>query len=101
VSVISAGLVAPEGQGYEALSRLNGARYRKLVLKDNRIVGMVFVNDIERAGIVFGLMKDAVDVSTFKEALAGEDFSLVSLPASLRAARRGMPGWNLFRPAVQ
>ncbi len=102
VPVISAGLVAaPEGQGYEVLSRLNGARYRKLVLKDNRIVGMVFVNDIERAGIVFGLMKDAVDISAFKEAFADDDFSLASLPASLRAGRRETPGWSLFRPAVQ
>lgn len=101
VPVISAGLVvASGGQGYEILSKLNGTRYRKLVLKDNRIVGMVFVNEIERAGVVFGLMKDAVDVSAFKGALAGEDFSLVSLPASLRAERREMSGWNFFRPAA-
>ncbi|MEW6143279.1 MAG: FAD-dependent oxidoreductase [Chloroflexota bacterium] len=101
VPVISAGLVAvPEGRGCEVMSKLNGVRYRKLILKDNRIVGIVFVNDIERAGIVFGLMKDAVDVSTFKDALVADDFSLVSLPAPLRAERRDMPGWNLFRPAA-
>ena len=32
--------------------------YKKLVLKNNVIVGMTLVNCIERAGILFHLMKD-------------------------------------------
>lgn len=97
--VISAGVVAVlEGQGLESISGLNGISYRKVVLKNNRIVGMVFVNDVDRAGIIFGLMKDSVDVSTFKDRLVAGDFSLVSLPNTLRAERRNMPGWNLYHP---
>jgi hypothetical protein len=47
-------------------------------------VGMIFVNDIERAGIIFHLMKNCVNVKRFKQELISEDFSLAKLPAGLR-----------------
>ena len=47
------------------------------------MVGMVFVGDIEKAGIVFNLMKDRVNVGGFKEALVAPDFGLVSLPEEI------------------
>jgi NAD(P)H-nitrite reductase large subunit len=60
-------------------------------LRDNRVVGLVFVGDIARSGIVFGLMRDGIDVGSFREALVSEDFGLVSLPEELRRERLAAP----------
>lgn len=76
--VVSAGLVAPSGDGYEVLSKRNDGNYRKVVLKEGRVVGMVFAGNIEKSGIVFGLMKDGANVESFKEELVADDFGLIS-----------------------
>jgi len=62
----------------------NKSIYKKVILKGNRIVGAIFVGDIERAGIYTGLIKDKVDVTAFKEHLLKEDFGLISLPKEYR-----------------
>ena len=85
--VISAGIAnSKEGDGYEVLVNHEPERnlYKKVVLKDNVVVGMTFVYEIERTGIVFYLMKNRVDVGRFKQKLLSEDFGLVSLPRQLR-----------------
>ena len=98
LSLVSAGeinidLTKGESQGYEVLRKLDleadGGKgtYRKIVLKDNRLVGFVFAGRIERSGVVNGLLKDRVDVSAFKDRLLREDFDLIDLPAALRWAR--------------
>jgi NAD(P)H-nitrite reductase large subunit len=61
-----------------------------MVLKDNVIVGMILINDIEKAGILFHLMKSGVKVKKFKRELLSEDFCLATLPRSLR--RKIYPG---------
>jgi nitrite reductase (NADH) large subunit len=58
--------------------------YKKLVLKDNVIVGMTMVNSIDRAGIVFNLMKNRVNVKKFKQDLLRDDFGWAVLPLSLQ-----------------
>ena len=60
--------------------------YKKIVLKDNVIVGMILVNDVERAGTLFHLMKNRINVKKFKRYLVSEDFGLAMLPAPLRKA---------------
>lgn len=80
LDIVTAGMMSPPDKSYEILSRRNGNTYRKVVLKDGLVVGMVFVGNIEKSGIVFSLMKDRVNVNDFKQALVADDFSLVSLP---------------------
>jgi len=58
--------------------------YKKLVLKNNVIVGITMVNDIDRAGILFNLMKKKVNVKRFKQELLSDDFSWAVLPVSLQ-----------------
>ncbi len=58
--------------------------YKKIVLKDNKIVGGIFVSNIERAGLYTGLIRNKIDVSNFKEHLLEEDFGLINLPKSYR-----------------
>jgi NAD(P)H-nitrite reductase large subunit len=58
--------------------------YKKIVLKDNKIVGGIFVSNIERAGLYTGLIRNKIDVSNFKEHLLEEDFGLINLPKPYR-----------------
>jgi NAD(P)H-nitrite reductase large subunit len=87
VDLVSAGMVIPPDDGYEVISEKHDDIYRKVILKDGLIVGMVFAGDIEKSGIIYNLMKDRVDVSSFKEALVADDFGLAALPEGIWRAR--------------
>jgi len=89
LAIVSAGLQEPaDGSGYEVLTCSDGdAAYRRVVLRDGRVAGLTFAGDIERSGIVFGLMRDGTDVSAFKEALVAPDFGLTMLPEEWRRER--------------
>lgn len=90
VSTISAGAHTPQNpEGYEFLIDVDEKRYRyrKITLKDNKVVGFIFVGDIDRAGIFVGLIKDKVDVSSFKDKLLKKDFGFIDLPYELRQER--------------
>jgi nitrite reductase (NADH) large subunit len=87
IPIISVGITnQKEDSGYEILVKHDpeGSVYKKLVLKDNVIVGITFVNHIERAGILFHLMKNRVNVKRFKQELLSDNFSLATLPSSVR-----------------
>ncbi len=89
MDICSAGLVsAPDDDSYETLT-INSP-YQKLILKDNLVKGMIFVKDIEKSGIIYGLMRDAVDVKDFKQSLLTVDFGLIDLPRDLRQKRLGV-----------
>jgi NAD(P)H-nitrite reductase large subunit len=83
VNIVSAGVVTPPDDSYEIIANKAGHIYKKVVLKDGLIIGMVLAGDIETSGIVYNLMKDRVDVDGFKEALVTDDFGLASLPESI------------------
>jgi NAD(P)H-nitrite reductase large subunit len=89
LAIVSAGLQEPgDGPGYEVLTCSDGdGTYRKVVLRDGRVAGLTLVGDIERSGIIFGLMRDGTDVSAFKEALVAPDFGLTMLPEGWRRER--------------
>lgn len=87
IPIIFIGITTPkEDDGYETLVNYGPKSnlYKKIVLKNSSVVGMTFVGDIEKAGIIFNLMKNSVDVESFKQKLLSEDFGLVSLPENLR-----------------
>lgn len=86
VPIVSIGLANPKDTAsLEVLTKSTEAKvYKKLVLKDNVIVGMTFVNDIERAGIFFYLMKNKINVKNFKHTLLSETFSLATLPEDIQ-----------------
>jgi NAD(P)H-nitrite reductase large subunit len=87
IPIVSIGLANPkEDPALEILVKYYAEKgvYKKLVLKDNVIVGMTFLGEIERAGVLFYLMKNKVNVKKIKPNLLADDFSLATLPASLR-----------------
>ena len=54
------------------------------MLKNDVIVGFIFLGDIEKSGILFHLMKNHVNVGEIKDKLLSEDFGLVTIPESVR-----------------
>jgi NAD(P)H-nitrite reductase large subunit len=83
VNILSAGMVSPPDDSYELLIKRGDGIYKKVILKGGLITGLIFVGDIEKAGIIYNLMKDRVDVAAFKEMLVAEDFGLASLPEAV------------------
>jgi len=91
LAIVSAGMMTPPDDSYEVLTKKHDHTYKKVILKDGLVVGMVFAGDIEKSGIVFNLMKDGVNVDSFKQALVADDFGLVSLPEELWRPRLEVP----------
>jgi NAD(P)H-nitrite reductase large subunit len=87
IPIVSIGLANPkEDPALEVLVKLDAEHnvYKKLVLRNNVIVGMTLVNCIERAGVLFYLMKNAVNVKKYKQQLLSDEFGLATLPLSLQ-----------------
>jgi NAD(P)H-nitrite reductase large subunit len=83
---ISVGLATVEGEDYDVLTRIDkkARSYKRIVLRDSRVVGALTVGDIDRAGIFTGLIRERVDISSARDLLLSDEFGLVSLPAEYR-----------------
>jgi len=87
IPIVSIGLANPKDDPtLEILVKLDAENnvYKKLVLKNNVIVGLTLVNCIDRAGILFNLMKTQTNVKKFKKDLLRDDFGLAVLPLGLQ-----------------
>ncbi|MBN1254995.1 MAG: NAD(P)/FAD-dependent oxidoreductase [Deltaproteobacteria bacterium] len=87
IPTISFGMTTPpDGKGYEVLHRVDRTRslYKKIILKDNRVVGAILLNAIERAGVYGMLIREGIDVKGFKDQLLNDDFGLLVLPKEFR-----------------
>jgi len=93
VPTISVGLTDPSAladtdrrNGMEVIQEYHekSSVYKKIVLEDNKIVGIILVGKIDRAGIYTGLIKDKIDIASFRENLLKDDFGLLSLPKEYR-----------------
>jgi NAD(P)H-nitrite reductase large subunit len=82
----------PNSDGCEVMSRQEGKTYQKVILKDNLIIGMIFVGNIEKSGVIFSLMKDKVNVESFKQWLLTDDFGPAFLPRALWQEGLETPG---------
>jgi len=83
---VSVGVTAPEGEEYEELvwKRETPPAYKKVVLRNDRVVGAVLVGEVDRAGIFTGLIKRQVDVSAIKDLILSDEFGVLSLPSEYR-----------------
>ncbi|MBD3228180.1 MAG: NAD(P)/FAD-dependent oxidoreductase [Candidatus Lokiarchaeota archaeon] len=85
--VMSAGLIeVPEENGYQELMKYDqkNIHYKKLILKDGTIKGLISLNQIENTGIILNLMRNRIDVSEFKDRILESDFDLIDLPRYIR-----------------
>ena len=77
----SLGECVVEGDEYAQLRYVDIAAglYRKIVLREGRIVGAILLNDKERARPIAQLIERGMDVSVHVERLLNDDFDLKSL----------------------
>ncbi len=73
--VISVGDVqALPADGVEVFAERRGQAYRKLVFRGDRLIGLILVGQIERAGIYQTLIREKADVSALRRELLGPRF---------------------------
>jgi nitrite reductase (NADH) large subunit len=79
--VISMGITRPKDKEYEQLVREDEKNfvYKKVVLRKNKLQGMILVNKIEQAGVMGILMRKKVDVSSIKEMLLEDKFDFAKI----------------------
>lgn len=89
VPFISAGLLETKSPRVAVLERHEpeSFRHRRILVRDDRIVGFVTVGAVDRAGILTGLLRDRVDVRNFRDELLDDAFGYISLPRELRRER--------------
>lgn len=58
--------------------------YKRLVIKDERLVGAILIGNISRAGIYTGLIRNRMNVEHLRKSLLSEHFGLLSLPDTYR-----------------
>jgi nitrite reductase (NADH) large subunit len=79
IPAISYGLVMLDAQDshrdYEVVAIRQERCYKKLVIRDSRLCGMIFVGDISKAGFYSALIREGVDISKYKSKLLDSDFS--------------------------
>lgn len=63
LAVISMGLPRARGEGVEVVERSDDRGYRRLVMKEGRIIGATLVNDLRAAGLVYYWIKDGLPKS--------------------------------------
>ena len=79
--VISMGITRPKEKEYEQLVKEDEKNfvYKKVVLRKNRLQGMILVNRIEQAGVMGILMRKKVDVSPIKPMLLEDRFDFAKI----------------------
>jgi NAD(P)H-nitrite reductase large subunit len=77
LSAVSIGLTRPQDPACEELTYQDSKRgiYKRLIIRENRIVGMVFVGDIRDSGLILRIIMERADVSAIKEELLAETFN--------------------------
>jgi NAD(P)H-nitrite reductase large subunit len=91
VDIVTAGIVnTPVDCNSEVITSRNDSFYKKIILENDLIKGLVFINDIEKAGMIFGLMRDKINTKRFKHRLLSDDFGLAYLPDEIRHERLGI-----------
>lgn len=77
--VLSAGIY--EG---ECIHEITSENYKKLYVKDGKLVGFILIGDIARAGIYTSLIRDGVDLSTVDKELLMKAPQLMAFPKNVR-----------------
>lgn len=91
---ISVGITDPKEREYTIIEEYEPEKYvyRKVVLKDGRVRGVIFIGKIERAGLFTGLVNEGVDVGKIQDRLLGDGFGLITLPKDYRKHAVSGPG---------
>lgn len=79
LDVLTVGYVnPPDGGGYRIVQRggHDSREYRRLVMKDNILVGAVLVNHLEQGGVFRSLIENRIPIHLSPETLLGKSFNV-------------------------
>lgn len=82
LDVLTAGLVnPPEGEGCQVMARLNErlGTYRKLVFKNDRLIGATMVGEVEQGGVLMNAVSSRLLISGDKQRLLEPGFNYAYL----------------------
>ncbi|MCX6348114.1 MAG: hypothetical protein NTV79_01220 [Candidatus Aureabacteria bacterium] len=84
LNVISAGKIDGRGPGETEMVQADLVRglYRKLILRDDRVVGMILVGDVAAAGVIVSLIRRGADASALAQAFFRRSFSFGDVAAA-------------------
>ena len=77
-SLISYGINSPKDKSeFKALidRKHDQNNYKKIIIKDNRIKGIILVGKVDNAGLLLSLLQDQIDVSAFESELLSDNFN--------------------------
>lgn len=72
------------GDKFREITRRTKETYRKLILKNGRIVGAIFVGQTQKAGLISVLLKKKVDVADFIPVLMSSSLNFIDILPLLR-----------------
>ncbi|OQA92465.1 MAG: NADH-dependent phenylglyoxylate dehydrogenase subunit epsilon [Elusimicrobia bacterium ADurb.Bin231] len=78
--IITLGISNSDSPDFVVSSDIRAGKYKKIIVKDERIIGAIFVGDINRSGIITGLIKDRIKVTGFREELVKDSFGYIYVP---------------------
>ncbi len=81
---MSAGLATqPEEEDYKVYTSLDGANYRRIVVKDGKLMGLIVTGDVERAGLMTGMMRACIPVDDMIDKLLQGHLGLIDMPKKM------------------
>ncbi|MCW5210923.1 hypothetical protein VU03_04255, partial [Desulfobulbus sp. N3] len=75
--IISAGLLNTQSDRYTVHAETKGENYRKLIFAQDRLVGMIFLGDVSRAGVYTNLIRNRIPLGDRREAVLQEAMSAI------------------------
>jgi NAD(P)H-nitrite reductase large subunit len=78
-SMITAGVQGGEGTQMISASNPKNGAMKRFFVKDDRLVGMILLGDVDRAGIYTYIMSERIPVSSLEMPLTDDNFGLMAL----------------------
>jgi len=76
---VSMGIISADGHEFQEIKRRVKNTYRKIVLRDGRIVGAILVGQTQKAGVFTTLLRKRVDVSDYVPLLMSDRLNFADL----------------------
>ena len=74
IPVVALGRTSRDLGKYKVISRFTPDAFKKILLKNNKIVGLQFINTIRNTGTFYSLMKNGTDISNIEDRLLDDNF---------------------------
>ena len=78
LSIITAGVQGGEGTQIIGKSNKETGSMKRFIVRDDLLVGMILVGDVDRAGIYTYILSEKIPLSSLEKQLTDDDFGLMA-----------------------